>query len=74
MIDWDNRLPRPVLRHLPFEEVSFCLRHRHMAAYWRRPETPDEVIACNRIEHDLRRVVMLHEAWELDRVMKRSGF
>ncbi len=70
----DNRRILPPLRHIPIKEAVFCIAHPWMSPRWKRPETVDEVIACDRIDADLCRVVMLQEAWELDRAERRGGF
>jgi hypothetical protein len=56
---------RAVLDH------NYVSRHRELRKNWRRPETADEVIACNKIDNDLQRVVLAHE---LNRLEKRNGF
>jgi hypothetical protein len=43
----------------------------YMFPGWRLPVKADEVIACNKIDNDLQRVVLAHE---LNRLEKRNGF
>jgi hypothetical protein len=70
----DNRRPVMVLRPIPLAEMALIIQNPCLHRCWKRPETADEVIACNRIDSDLRRVVLLQEAWELDRAERRSGY
>lgn len=72
----DNR--RGKCCRLTMFDAEYEAVHPHMEFWWTKPTTADQVIACDRIDSDLRRVVMLHEAWLLDqdikKIEKRSGF
>jgi hypothetical protein len=67
----DNRRGSAALRRVGLAEVGWLMQRRYMRAAWKRPETADEVIACNKIDNDLQRVVLAHE---LNRLEKRNGF
>jgi hypothetical protein len=67
----DNRRPVMVLRPIPRAEMALIIRNPCLHRCWKQPETADEVIACNKIDNDLQRVVLAHE---LNRLEKRNGF
>jgi hypothetical protein len=67
----DNRRPVMVLRPIPLAEMALIIQNPCLHRCWKRPETADEVIACNKIDNDLQRVVLAHE---LNRLEKRNGF
>jgi hypothetical protein len=67
----DNRRLAPVLHRITPDEAFFVIHHPWMARYWRGPENASEIIAANKIDNDLQRVVLAHE---LNRLEKRNGF
>jgi hypothetical protein len=64
--DLDNQRPSPAFGLSQFMDAPIFL-----LPAWRYPLNADEVIACNKIDNDLQRVVLAHE---LNRLEKRNGF
>lgn len=52
-------------------ECRWDRKHPHMRPEWHQPTTADQVIACNRIDLDLKRLL---EEREMRAIEKRSGY